>query len=78
MSLFLKMIAIPFISYGLLLPTAAIMGGIYEPNELKELLGGTSAMPIWFTWMVVLVLVVPTHHFFSKKFKKDVDKEQGM
>ena len=74
MSLLTKIIAIPFISYGLLLPTLGIMGGIFDGNEMKEILGGTSALPLWIVLMGILVFVVPTHHFFSKKFKKPIDK----
>lgn len=66
---------IPIVSYALLLPTAGIMGSFLDRNEMNELMGGTSALPIWIVWMVVLVLVVPIHHFFQNKFKKGVDTD---
>ena len=64
--LIIKLFFIPFVSFGLTLLTAAVLGTIYDTTELRELLNGTSALPIYYVWLVILYPLVLLKHFLKR------------
>ena len=44
------------LAFALTIPTAGLLGSIYDQGELQELLGGYSALPIYFAWVQILLL----------------------
>ena len=57
---------VPFVAYGLMMLTAAIMGTFYGTIELRELLGGTSALPIYYGWLAILYPIVIAYYIYRK------------
>jgi len=39
-------------------PTAGLLGSFYDQHELKEILGGYSALPIYFVWVQIILAVL--------------------
>ena len=66
MNLFVKLLIIPFAAFFAMMFTVAIIGSIYGSSGLKEILGGTSAMPVWYVWLCVLSTTTIFRHFMRK------------
>lgn len=56
MNALVKFALVPFIAYFATLIFVAILGSFMDIRELKELLGGTSAMPIWLAWCTLFAI----------------------
>lgn len=53
----LKYLLIAFtLAFALTIPTAGLLGSWYDQHELFELLGGDSALPIYFVWIHIILL----------------------
>lgn len=61
--LLFKLFFVPFIAFFAMMFTVAIMGSMYGTNELKEILGGTSGLPVWYIWLVIITPVTVIYHF---------------
>jgi hypothetical protein len=57
---------VPFVAYGLMMLTAAIMGTFYSTTELREILGGISALPIYYSWLSILFPIVIAYYIYKK------------
>jgi uncharacterized membrane protein YqjE len=64
--LLFKLLLVPFVAFGLMMLTAAIMGTFYSTPELRELLGGTSALPIYYGWLAILYPIVIAYYIYKK------------
>lgn len=69
MKLILRLAAVPIYSFMSMMLTVAIMGSIFGTNGLKDILGGTSALPVFYVWLVIWTIIVVLKYYF---FKKDV------
>ena len=61
--LLFKLFFVPFIAFFAMMFTVAIMGSMYGINELKEILGGTSGLPVWYIWLAIITPVTVIYHF---------------
>jgi len=72
--LILRLLVTPMIAYGLTFVCVAVLGTIYDVRQLQEVLGGTSALPI-FLHLCWVVAVLQTVLWIRKIYndKKDTD-----
>ena len=71
MNVFLKLFIVPIASYGATLLTVALLGSFLGTNELKELMGGNSAMPVWLAWCAVFTVGIIVQWMYKKWQKRD-------
>ena len=71
MNVLLKLLIVPLVAFFVTLINAAILGSFLGTNELKELLGGTSAMPLWLAWCAVFAVGVIVQWMYKKWRNKD-------
>lgn len=53
-----------------MIASVAVIGSIYDHQGIRELLGGTSGLPVFYTWLVILYPIFIYKHF-CKKAKKE-------
>lgn len=69
--LILKIVVyVPITSFGCMIASVAVIGSIYDHQGIRELLGGTSGLPVFYTWLVILYPIFIYKHF-CKKAKKE-------
>ena len=41
------------------------MGSFLDINELTKILGGTSALPVYYIWLAIITPITVLHHFLK-------------
>ena len=71
MNVLLKLLIVPLVAFFVMMINVAILGSFLGTNELKELLGGTSAMPLWLAWCAVFTVGIIVQWIYKKWRNKD-------
>ena len=63
--LLVKLSFVPFIAFFTMMITVALMGSFLDINELTKILGGTSALPVYYIWLAIITPITVLHHFLK-------------
>ena len=62
----LKLLAVPFVALAPTLLIVTVLGTIHNTQELHQMLGGNSALPVWQASTTALYMLMFVGHYIKK------------